>query len=84
MSTSKVAGLREVLDQDMTLLATGKYLQHTSVRLGIPKIASFDSFEDGAYIVEAALLAAERLWSLYKREKEFFDSTLALGRGSPE
>jgi hypothetical protein len=79
----KVAGLREVLDQDMTLLATGKYLQHSSVSLSIPKIASFDSFEDSTYIVEAALLATERLWSLYKREKEFFDKILALGRGSP-
>ena len=78
-----VAGLREVLDQDMRLLATGKYLQHTSIRLGIPKIASFESFEDSRNTVEAALQAAERLWSLYKRENEFFDRTLALGRGSP-
>jgi len=77
---SKVSELEELLEPDMFMIASGKYFQHTSIRISIPPITSFASFDENQATVEAALSGAERLWTLYKTQKSACNVILAKGR----
>lgn len=76
----KSGELKQFLDADMALIATGKYKQHTTIRISIPKITSFDSFFSNCAVVEAAFLAAERLLKLYQSRRDRFDAILSEAR----
>ncbi len=77
---SKAAALSEVLESDMNLIATGKYKQHVTIRLPVPPIPAFDSFERDQPKIEAALLSAERLWQLYQGRRAEFEAILMPAR----
>jgi hypothetical protein len=57
---ARALGLKELLDKDMILIATGTYKQHTTIRLPASPIAAFDDFRREQAKVDAALLNAER------------------------
>ena len=77
---SKAAAIVQLLESDMTLMQTGKYKQHVTVRLSTPPIPVFDSFERVRSEVENALSCAERLWRLDQRERVRFDAALVPAR----
>jgi hypothetical protein len=77
---AKAAALSEILESDMNLIATGKYKQHVTIRLPVPPIANFDSFERDQPKIETALLTAERLWRFYQDKQPKFDAILMPAR----
>lgn len=77
---AKAAALSELLESDMNLIATGKYNQHVTIRLQVPPIPAFDSFERDQTKIEAALLSAERLWRFYQAKRAEFETILRTAR----
>ena len=73
---AKAAGITELLEPDMTLVQTGKYQQHVTVRLPAPKIMTFNAFERDKEIIEAVLASAERLWRMFQRNRSRFETLL--------
>jgi hypothetical protein len=78
---SKARALEALLEHDMKLVATGKYNQHTTIRCASPKISVFNDFARDQPKVEAALLAAKRLWQLVRRERVRIDEILTHAQG---
>ena len=79
---TKAAPIGVLLDKEMKLIPTGKYKQHTTIRLAAPKIAVFDDFTRDQPKVEAALLNAERLWQLVQQKRPRIDEILGQARGT--
>jgi hypothetical protein len=66
----------------MKLISTGKYKQHTTIRLAAPKIPIFDDFIRDRPKVEAALLNAKRLWQLVQQKRLRIDEILVQAQGA--
>jgi hypothetical protein len=81
-NVTKTAALSALLDKDMKLLPTGKYKQHTTIRLAAPKIPVFDDFARDRRKVEAALLNAERFWQLVQQERLRIDEILVIAHAA--
>jgi hypothetical protein len=73
-------GLEELLESDMELIKTGKYLQHVTLRLHVPKIVAFNDFQGRQEDVETTLVGAERLLRLFQQHQIEFEKILIPAR----
>jgi len=76
----RTTGIAELLESGMELIRTGKYLQHVTVRLRVPKIAAFHDFDDMQKNVETTLIGAEHLLRLFQRHQARFEEILIPAR----
>lgn len=74
------SNLASILEPGMTIEQTGK---SAAIRLHVPKIEDFRSFEDQATSVEVAFSAVRRLLAFYVRERVKMDSLLLAARTGP-
>ncbi|MES0020207.1 hypothetical protein [Mesorhizobium sp. M0036] len=66
---SKMEAVAELLDDDLKIIPSGKYKQHTSVQVRVPAISSFDDFERDRQKVEVALAVAMRLLTVFQMHR---------------
>ena len=71
--------LNRMLEPGMSLIATGKYKQHVTIRLDGPAIMSFADFDAVASDVNGILRSAKRLWRFYLDHRPDIDRALARG-----
>lgn len=68
--------LNNMIDSDMLLTTTGINNQHATIRIKVPTIKQFDSFEREHLKVEAVLLNAKRLLDFFTGKKSEIESLL--------
>lgn len=76
----KCTGLDELREADMELIRTGKYRQHVTLRLHVPKIVAFNDFQSRQEDVETTLYGAERLLRLFQQNQVEFEKIVIPAR----